>query len=958
MALRVYRKLDNCSSVPVRIVITCQLYVMIIFQPDIRRQGKQQKWPWQKQETWRDSDISQYTPNLNIDKPLSCLLVDNYDSYSYNLYQLLSTINGKPPLVIHNDLFDSCESLWSGIGYKPDCIVISPGPGRPDRDADFHLCRALLKHAVDIPIIAVCLGHQGLALTYGAEIVKRKAGPMHGHISKVYHNGDDLFSGIEQGFNVVRYHSLLANDHSPVLKKDDCPLQVIARSDDNDIMAIKHLRYPHWGVQFHPESVGTVDGPKILQNFLSATRRFHATPAAIENERANAGIPVSHPPLRVNPISSSAPALGRSIALPSDKCDVVLHLDFNSTRLIAEAITFDCDPEKAFLELFGNNPTAWWLDSRSAVCPETTEFELRNSHSRFSYMGSPSGCPNSEVVEYHSSGSGGISVTKGNKVEYVTAELGIVQYLKEKLPSKKEFGQVQVELMPSTNASYSGDVRDKKESLHGTAKDLLPFNLLGGYVGFSGYEVGRDTVNIQSRVEGTSWMMQMGKKEQARGDKGMSKEHGRGKGDGRVKGGNCAGTDSSVPKSLWVRASRYVAFDHHKKTAYVVADTSVEGKDECKKWIHSTVQVLGKLATLHEQDKIWGRETENSGTASDHRIALRESNHDGQLRSNRPWYNGWFAEPAIPKPQYIAKINECMEYLNDGESYEICLTNQFNCPPLPSPDVRTGALELYMTLRRHNPAPYAAFLCHKNYAVCSSSPELFLRLERDGTVYSKPIKGTAPRGDTSELDEELAACLAESDKTVAENLMILDLVRNDLGRVCKVGSVVTPETMKVETYATVHHLVSTIKGQIGEDISSCDLFSATFPGGSMTGAPKKRTIEILKKLEGNLPRGVYSGSIGYLSLDGPCVLNIVIRTAVVTGNGVSVGAGGAIISSSNANDECDEAFLKARSVLSAVEATYSKLKQKQVLSRKKKLYAQHSLRKRVNQHSPFLRVSV
>ncbi len=899
-----------------------------MFQPDIRRNGKQPKWPWQREETWRNSDISQYTPNLEIDQPLSCVLLENYDSYSYNLYQLIYTLNGKPPFVVHNDRFKTCESLWSSIGFKPDCIVISPGPGRPDRDGDFHLCRDVLKYAVDVSILGVCLGHQGLALTYGAEVAERKSGPMHGRISKVYHDSSDLFVGLEQGFDAVRYHSMLVNDHSPAFQKEDCPIQVIARSEDNDIMGIKHTRYPHWGVQFHPESAGTIQGPKILQNFLKATRHFHATSAAIENKRTYAGVPVSHSSLRVSPISGSASAFGRSKTSVLDECAAVPSQDFN-TLLVAEAIPFDCDPESVFLELFGNNPTAWWLDSRSAVCTETAKFELGNNLSRFSYMGSPCSCPNSEVVEYHGSGNGEISVTKGDQVENLTPELGIIEYLQEKLPCRKEFGQVRVELLPSITVSYSGDVRERKKGLCGTAKDLLPFNLLGGYVGFSGYEVRHDTTEILSRMEGTRWERQMGMTKQAHSDKGMSKEHGRGKDDGQAKGKNRDGTLSPVPKSLWVRASRYIAFDHHTKTAYVVADTSVEGKDQSKKWIRSTVQALRKLATSHEYDRnrICRCETEHSGAAAGLGIELRESNHDGQLRANRSLNDEWFAEPAIPKPQYKAKINECMKYLKEGESYEICLTNQFNCPPLPSSDVRTGALELYKTLRRNNPAPYAAFLCHENYAICCSSPELFLRLERDGTVLSKPIKGTAPRGNTAELDERLAESLAKDDKNVAENLMILDLIRNDLGRVCKMGSVVTPDTMKVETYATVHHLVSTIRGQLEENISSCDLFVATFPGGSMTGAPKLRTLDILEKLE-NSPRGVYSGTIGYLSLDGPCVLNIVIRTAVVTRNGVSVGVGGAIVSSSNVDDECDEAFHKARSVLSSVEATYAKLKKK------------------------------
>ncbi len=906
---------------------------MIIFQPDIPRLVKQPKWPWQREQALRGSDISQYASNLEIHQHLSCLLLDNYDSYTYNLFQLLSIVNGKPPFVAHNDCVKDLDSLLASIGFKPDCIVISPGPGSPDRDGDFYLCRDALKYAVDIPTLGVCLGLQGLALTYGVEIVKRKLGPMHGRISEVYHDGSELFAGVDQGFDVVRYHSLLVNNDSPVFQKEVCPVQVIARSEDNDIMGIKHTRYPHWGVQFHPESVGTLQGWKIVQNFLDATRRFHATSADTQNRKTYAGVAVSHSSLRGNPISSSASVSGRpkTLATPvvkreieEDGC-VVPPRDFNNL-LVAEAIHFDCDPECVFLELFGNDPTAWWLDSRSAVCQKTANLESGNNHSRFSYMGSPSGCPNSEIVEYHDSGDSGIiTVTKGDQVEYLTPELGILHFLHEKLPCRREFGKVRVEML-SPNVLFPGDVREN-EGLVGIAEDLLPFNLLGGYVGFSGYEVLHDTVAIQSMEQGTRWNWPMGLTEQALSYKNVSK-YGCGK-DGQAKEKRNFGTLSSVPKSIWMRASRYIAFDHHTRTAYAVADASVERKDKSEKWVHSTIQSLRKLAASpeHASNGTFGRETEHSGAgvglANDNE--LWESNHEGQHRAYQPLNDEWFAEPAIPKAQYKEKINECFKYLLEGESYEICLTNQFNCPPLPSSDVRVGALELYKTLRRENPAPYAAFLCHRGYAVCCSSPELFLRLERDGTVFSKPIKGTAPRSDNAELDDRLSERLAEDDKNVAENLMILDLIRNDLGRVCKVGSVVTPKIMNVETYPTVHHLVSTICGQVEEYISSADLFVATFPAGSMTGAPKMRTLKILQDLE-NSPRGVYSGTIGYFSLDGPCVLNVVIRTAVVTDNGVSVGAGGAIISSSNVDEECDEVFLKARTVLHSVEATHSRLK--------------------------------
>jgi para-aminobenzoate synthetase len=261
---------------------------------------------------------------------------------------------------------------------------------------------------------------------------------------------------------------------------------------------------------------------------------------------------------------------------------------------------------------------------------------------------------------------------------------------------------------------------------------------------------------------------------------------------------------------------------------------------------------------------------------------------------------------------YQADVQECLRQLVDGESYEICLTTKLHLPWPESDDDSA----FYRRLRRANPAPYGAFLRIGDVTVLSSSPERFLRIERDGQVETRPIKGTAPRDPDPALDAALAEELVAGAKNQAEHLIIVDLLRNDLGRVCEIGSVRVARYLAVRSYRTVHQLVSTIQGRLNPAVSAVDCVRHCFPGGSMTGAPKQRTMEIIDRLETEA-RGVYSGALGYFGLSGGADLSIVIRTAVKNGADLSIGAGGAIVLASDARAEYEEMLLKAAAPLRA-----------------------------------------
>jgi para-aminobenzoate synthetase len=261
----------------------------------------------------------------------------------------------------------------------------------------------------------------------------------------------------------------------------------------------------------------------------------------------------------------------------------------------------------------------------------------------------------------------------------------------------------------------------------------------------------------------------------------------------------------------------------------------------------------------------------------------------------------------------LEDVETCLDHLLQGDSYEICLTNQIQM------DLDIDPLDLYRALRRANPAPFAAYLRLGDRAVLSSSPERFLRVSSEGEAEARPIKGTSRRGQTPEEDAALATALAADEKNRAENLMIVDLLRNDLGAVCEVGSVEVPQMMAVETYETVHQLVSSVTGQLRPGATAADAVRSCFPPGSMTGAPKKHTTEILDTLEG-APRGVYSGAIGWFGLGGAADLAVAIRTIVLSGGRATIGAGGAIVLQSDPEREYEEMLLKAAAALRAIDS--------------------------------------
>jgi para-aminobenzoate synthetase len=683
------------------------------------------------------------------------LIIDNYDSFTYNLFQYLAEVNGLEPEVVVND-----DPQWRSAHLDAfDNVVLSPGPGHPERPADFGICREVLQHA-ELPTLGICLGHQGLAAVHGGRVV-RAPEPYHGRVSMIQHIGTELFAGLPSRFEVVRYHSL-------AVAELPSELEPTAWTRDGVLMGLRHRERPLWGVQFHPESIGSAHGRQLLGNFRRLCEQR------------------GRPARRPRRVSGRRPR--RAPAMPvRRRCD---RTPTRRLRVLTRTLHTRWNDEVAFDQLFRQGEHAYWLDSSRPG--DTT--------GRFSIMGDAGG-PLGRVVKADVFAR---TVTVGSPAAGFADSAQIVS------------GEFLTWL--------AHDLRKMRTEIPD-----LPFDFALGWVGYLGYEL----------------------KAECGGDRVHRSEE---------------------PDAVMVFSDRALVLDHCTGTTYLLALAEDGDEQAAHSWLNDAAQRLTHLAG---QLPGWTHSPEPLGE-----MRLRHD-HDSYLRL----------------------IEHCQDQIAAGETYEVCLTNMVEAD-------RVDPWQGYRLLRRVSPTPFGALLCFGEVSVLSTSPERFLRVDRNRVAETRPIKGTRPRGDTEEEDGELVADLANSEKDRAENLMIVDLVRNDLGRCAEVGSVQVTGHFQVETYARAHQLVSTVRAKLRADRDVVDCVRAAFPPGSMTGAPKLRTMQILDRIEDGA-RGVYSGAIGYFSLTGAADLSVVIRTAVITPGRVRYGVGGAIIALSDPEEEFEETAVKA-----------------------------------------------
>jgi para-aminobenzoate synthetase component I len=371
-----------------------------------------------------------------------------------------------------------------------------------------------------------------------------------------------------------------------------------------------------------------------------------------------------------------------------------------------------------------------------------------------------------------------------------------------------------------------------------------------------------------------------------------------------------AADDLELPESYLVFYDTIMAFDHVEGKGYIIATGFPELEEgprlrraktrleEVKDWLHAS---RSSIVMSRSSDRRRGKAQQFGGKDESVADAPRNDRQNKQilLTSN------------FARDDYIQAVNRVREYIAAGDVFQVNLSQRFEA------DLDVSAYELYERLRAVNPAPFASYLNFPGITVVSASPERFLKVQGD-LVETRPVKGTRPRGRDSIEDDQLAYELTHSTKDNAENVMIVDLERNDLGRVCRYGTVKVTELAILETFPTVFHLTSTVVGRLCRNKSNIDLLKATFPGGSITGAPKVRAMEIIDELEPTR-RSVYTGSIGYMGFNKDMDINIVIRTFLIKEGKAYFQVGGGIIYDSDAEAEYMETLYKAKALIQALQ---------------------------------------
>ncbi|MFF8935143.1 aminodeoxychorismate synthase component I [Streptomyces paradoxus] len=969
---------------------------------------------------------------------MKTLLIDNYDSYTYNLFQLIAEVNGEEPVVVRNDApVDGLPDLRAF-----DNLVVSPGPGHPGEARDFGIGSRLLATS-PVPVLGVCLGHQGIALGESG-LVGPAPEPRHGHLSTVRHDGRDLFHGLPQHFTAVRYHSLAVREPLPET------LQATAWAEDGVLMGLRHRSRPLWGVQFHPESVLTEYGHRMLVNFRNLTaeragklrtkntavpsheevRRRVVVPdceagarrpswgllglgglrrpvaaavfqvAAVTQAAANppggrgpnalrestrttppsgpgprpeapasaraavapgggvppagpgtnaeaagvpaagaapdtqaaasgpttpapcGGIPTAGPGTNVEaaPTAQAATAPGRGIptAAPETNAEAAGVPAAGAAPDTQAAASGPTTPAPC-----GGIPTAGPGTNVEAASAPETPTRAAASHPTAPAPGrtTPAAEPGAPGKDASAPGQGApaahgagasdaaaLLAAPGRKAhgEVVSAAVAIPRPRRPdrvgyRLHTRRVSGAVDAEAVYSR--MFAGSPRSFWLDSSLVEPGRSRFSFLGDDQGplaeFVRYDVGAGRCEIERagrpvrRVKASVFDYLKRQLSNRRVDAtGLPFDFTGGYVGyfGYEMKADCGSANrhrSPTPDAAWLFADRVIAVDHEEGFTYAVclAEDTPQAAREAADWLEGVLAGLSCVAT--ERPPLPGPPAPADPGAAE------------------PWL-------VRDRATYLADIEACRQALRSGTSYEVCLTNAARLPAPPD------ALEFYRTLRRDNPAPYAAFLRFGELEVAGSSPERFLRIDRDGTAEARPIKGTAPRGDGPQEDARLRDALASDAKTRAENLMIVDLLRNDLGRVCRSGTVRVSKLMATETYATVHQLVSTVQGRLREGTDAVDCVRACFPGGSMTGAPKLRTLEIIDTLETEA-RGVYSGALGYFGCGGGADLSIVIRTAVFADGLTHLGAGGAIVLGSDPDAEYEEMLLKTAAPMRALK---------------------------------------
>ncbi|WVQ87592.1 hypothetical protein IAS59_001318 [Cryptococcus gattii] len=719
-----------------------------------------------------------------------------------------------------------------------DCVILSPGPGRPDNPADIGFALQLLR-LHPLPILGVCLGHQAIGVAFGGKIINTPK-ITHGHVIPVapVQPPTGLFTSPlfdadgKTQFDVVVYNSLTVD---PITLPQD--LEVTAWSIPSpdrpaSIQGLRHRLYPIWGVQYHPESISSTCGSSLLVSFLDEVHKINNQPTSYPSLLPSI---VSSCAYRVVKAGSTTTSHEPSLTVPasSSKLKKVNKAFDGLGKGLATEDVFQRlrKREKAVAEI--------WLDGQTPTRPSTSSLASPSFLLTYSLT--------TRTVTLHRAGFSPSTLP---------------------LPEDITFWEW-----------FSAGQEAITRNLH---SDLEPrmSGWRGGWVGWFAYEMKEESLTGYRRRE---------------------------RGEGEEKVDACWGwTDrflERTPEEEWVA----------RGVIRQGAD-QLDGIKDCEMlgWLQKKGIVLG--ATEDE----WENYIQSVSNILD---TAGESPASSPLPKFHPFSSG---------DAYQKQIDACREAIRQGESYELTLTTSFSSTPSSF-----DPFALYLHLRKFNPAYYSTYMSFptlstsslhggsemQGITILSSSPERFLKINSSRQVEMMPIKGTRARvkdGQWRREDERRGRELVEDVKERAENLMIVDLIRSDLLSCCIPSTVTVPKLIALESYG-VHNLVTTVQGALADNVGSVEAVKRCFPPGSMTGAPKLRSVQLLDGFENHQRRGIYSGALGYFSVDGVTDLSVVIRTIVVEDNRLSIGAGGAITWLSDREKEWDEVLTKVKSVVGTMD---------------------------------------
>lgn len=762
------------------------------------------------------------------------LLVDSYDSFSHNLRRLIEENTNKEVVTIFNDTFapDEYEKAFDNWIKYFDYIIVGPGPGHPNNDSDIGIIKWLYqRHQLNpseaIPTLGVCLGFQSLCSVFGNEVIRLDT-IKHGQVYTIIPSSSELFGTLDEElapFSSVRYHSL--HVALSTLNNSIVPLAICNEPGsipDTVLMAGKHRDLPLYGVQYHPESICSNKGDKLIQKFdtIASAYNTHHRKDLAEHQQSK----------ELSNINE-----GNAAERAVHENSLIREFKDNAASIQLQKFKLD-----------------------DGILPIDVCDHLHSSGTDFFFLNSASEPGTWSIIA--------LPIADENEtITHSTDDPSCVLVLKYK--SSKEAERVQVDSVWEFFASRMESKYCSRATLEKQIGNVHPRPLpfLGGYLGLFSYEEGK-YVNPEKHES------------------------------------FCVG---NTPDTKLVFIERAILHDRSSNDWFVVSLHSSAGESEWR----------GELVSSLQQAKSIKIDLSAVPTS----VLLLCKEKDQKIKYEFP-----------DKEVYEKQFQICQDYLHSGDSYELCLTTQLKLF-LPK---YLDTWSMYKVLALHkNPSPYSSYMNFDDCVLISSSPERFMswvdnpNVSGSKFVELRPIKGTVKN--TAEMTLEAATTILRTPKEMGENLMIVDLIRHDLNTF--IDDVSVSSLMTVEEYKTVFQLVSVIQGNLSpaKKFTGIDVLQLSLPPGSMTGAPKKRSVEILQDIEALQKttasggrRGIYSGVAGYWSITDDSDWSVVIRSVMHYKHDREndsmfdvwrIGAGGAITVLSDANDEWEEMQVKLWSAL-------------------------------------------